>query len=145
MAEIFRSLLDKVSAGFNADDMAGAGLERGKTPPPIMAAEVENAAAGQDGHIPADDRTPTRIEARPRGNCFSRFQKTRKAVAEFLLHCTGYGTVCRRENSKLDRYGRCHLRLKSRNSISCIVGKIRHHGRSEPFLSPRCASRLSCE
>src|SRR5580692_480684 len=117
MAEIFRGLLDKVGAGFNADDMAGAGIERRKTPSPIMAAEVENAAAGQDGRIPADDRTPARIEARPRGNCFSRFQKTRKAVAEFLLHCTGYGTVSRCESSKPDWYGRCHLRLKPRNSI----------------------------
>src|SRR3984957_14046074 len=97
--------------------MAGPGLERRKTPPPIVAAEVENAATGQDGRIPADDRTPARIEARPRRNCFSRFQKTRKAVAEFLLHCTGYGTVCRRESSKLDRYGRCYLGPKPGNSI----------------------------
>src|SRR5580704_698052 len=105
IVEILRCFFGKVRASLNTGDMGGAGLERREAPPPIMASEVENAAAGQDGHVPADDRTPTRIKARPRRNCFSRFQKSRKSVAEFLLHCTGYGTVCRRENSKLDWYG----------------------------------------
>jgi hypothetical protein len=67
----------------DAGDMGGAGLERREAPPPIMAAEVQNTAAGQDDFVPINERSPTRM-ARTRRNCFRRFQETRIAIAEIL-------------------------------------------------------------
>lgn len=44
-AEIFRGLFDQVGAGFDTNNVTGADLECSKAPTPIVAAEVENAAA----------------------------------------------------------------------------------------------------
>src|SRR5262249_40356520 len=84
IAEIFFGLAQQMRARLDADDMSGAGLERGKAPAPVMAAKIDDAAAGENVFVPADDGAPARIQARPRRDRFGRLQKARIEAAEFL-------------------------------------------------------------